>query len=74
MLRRARTHLAGRGAAGQDLLSFQGLHRPEAAEGENVQLCSQVHAVGKVHYVQSLIVLLTIIEIVDSKPKLKRKR
>lgn len=74
MLRLAHTHLAGRRAVGQDLLSFQGLHSPKAAEGKNVQLCSKVDAVGKVHYVQSLIVLFRIMEIIDSKPRLKRKR
>lgn len=68
------TYLVGRGTVSQDLLSFQGLHSPKATEVKNVQLCPKVNTVGKVHYLQSLIVLIKIIGIVDSKPRFKRRR
>lgn len=68
------TYLVGRRAVSQDLLSFQDLYSPKAAEDKNIQLRPKVDTVGKVHYLQSLIVLITIIRIVDSKPRFKRKR
>lgn len=68
------TYLVGRRTVSQDLLSFQDLYSPKAAEDKNIRMCPKVDTVGEVHYLQSLIVLIIIIGIVDSKPRFKRKR
>lgn len=60
------TYLVGRRTVLQDLLSFQGLYSPKATEGKSIQLYPQVNAVGKVHDLHSVIVLIAIIGIVDS--------
>jgi hypothetical protein len=73
LLRLFNTYQVGRRAVSQDLLSFQDLNSPKASEGKNVLLHPKVNAVGKVHYLQSLTVLIIIIGIMDSELRFKRK-
>lgn len=68
------TYLVRRGTAGQDLWFFQDVCSPKPTEGKTVGLYLKIHTVGKVHYLQSLTILIDIIRIVDSESRLKRKR